>query len=124
MAGRDYITIVATPYDSTAIHTLTDANTTWTVFFRQGGLSAWSTGDVLRIEYRQCSKSQAKTGSSSPPARRGTRLEAARVDVKHINVFPNPYYGLNLAETSSHEGFVTFSHLAGEGYRAPVRSGG
>ena len=28
-----------------------------------------------------------------------------------INVFPNPYYGLNQAETSRHRHFVTFSHL-------------
>ena len=110
MAGRDYITIVATPYDSTAIHTLTDANTTWTVFFRQGGLSTWSTGDVLRIEYASVlnpgeDRFQFTTNAQS------YLLEAARMDVKRINVFPNPYYGLNLAETSSHEGFVTFSHL-------------
>jgi hypothetical protein len=45
-------------------------------------------------------------------------LGAAREDAKRINVFPNPYYGLNLAETSTHEGFVTFSHLP---ERATVR---
>ena len=110
MAGRDYITIVATPYDSTAIHTLTDANTTWTVFFRQGGLSAWSTGDVLRIEYPSVLVPGEDRFQFTTSAQRYA-LEAARMDVKRINVFPNPYYGLNLAETSSHEGFVTFSHL-------------
>ena len=36
---------------------------------------------------------------------------AARQDVARINVFPNPYYGINLAETSRHRHFVTFSHL-------------
>ena len=28
-----------------------------------------------------------------------------------INLFPNPYYGVNTAETSPYSHFVTFSHL-------------
>ncbi len=32
-------------------------------------------------------------------------------DVALINVFPNPYYGVNEAETSPYSHFVTFSHL-------------
>lgn len=35
----------------------------------------------------------------------------AKVDVNLINVFPNPYYGLNRAEVSRYAHFVTFSHL-------------
>ncbi len=35
----------------------------------------------------------------------------AAADVKLINVFPNPYYGVNEAETSPYQKFVTFSHL-------------
>jgi hypothetical protein len=38
-------------------------------------------------------------------------LQAARDDVTLINVFPNPYYGLNTRETSSEVRFVTFNHL-------------
>jgi hypothetical protein len=32
-------------------------------------------------------------------------------DLKKVNVFPNPYYGINEAETSRYAHFVTFSHL-------------
>lgn len=32
-------------------------------------------------------------------------------DIKKINVFPNPYLGVNAAETSRYNHFVTFSHL-------------
>ena len=39
-------------------------------------------------------------------------------DVARINVFPNPYYGVNEAETSPYSHFVTFSHLP---QRATVR---
>jgi hypothetical protein len=35
----------------------------------------------------------------------------ARKDVDAIKVFPNPYYGLNRAETSRERRFVTFNHL-------------
>ena len=37
--------------------------------------------------------------------------EFAAEDVKKITVFPNPYYGVNEAETSRYSKFVTFSHL-------------
>jgi hypothetical protein len=32
-------------------------------------------------------------------------------DIKKINVFPNPYFGVNEAEVSRYTHFVTFSHL-------------
>lgn len=35
----------------------------------------------------------------------------ARVDVALVNVFPNPYYGVNPLERSRSSRFVTFSHL-------------
>ena len=38
-------------------------------------------------------------------------VNAARQEVKRINVFPNPYYGLNRAELSRTQRFVTFNHL-------------
>ena len=117
MAGRDYITVIATPYDSTVIHQLTDPLTTWILFFRQGGLSNWSTGDVLRIDYPSVLVAGRDRFVFSTSAETFT-LGAAREDAKRINVFPNPYYGLNLAETSTHEGFVTFSNLP---ERATVR---
>jgi hypothetical protein len=34
-----------------------------------------------------------------------------KADLEKVNVFPNPYYGLNSMETSRYEHFVTFSHL-------------
>ena len=37
--------------------------------------------------------------------------ELQKEDLALINVFPNPYYGVNEAETSPYNHFVTFSHL-------------
>ncbi len=44
--------------------------------------------------------------------------ELQKEDVALINVFPNPYYGVNESETSPYNHFVTFSHLP---QRATVR---
>ncbi len=35
----------------------------------------------------------------------------AKEDVNSINVFPNPYYGINSQETNKYAKFVTFNHL-------------
>ncbi|MHB9011175.1 MAG: T9SS type A sorting domain-containing protein [Ignavibacteriaceae bacterium] len=37
----------------------------------------------------------------------------AKQDVNSINVFPNPYYGVNSQETTKYVRFVTFNHLPG-----------
>ena len=37
--------------------------------------------------------------------------ETAKADISAINVFPNPYYGVNPLETDKYSRFVTFSHL-------------
>jgi hypothetical protein len=44
--------------------------------------------------------------------------EAAKADVSLINVFPNPYYGFNRAETSKFTRFVTFNHMP---HKAEIR---
>ncbi len=38
-------------------------------------------------------------------------VAAARAEVQKVNVFPNPYYGMNRAELSRTQKFVTFNHL-------------
>ena len=35
----------------------------------------------------------------------------AKADITQINVFPNPYYGLNTEEINKYQRFVTFTHL-------------
>jgi hypothetical protein len=37
--------------------------------------------------------------------------DVAKEDVKEINVFPNPYYGVNPQEINKYQRFVTFNHL-------------
>ena len=110
MPGRDYITIVHTDYDPTKIHELTDENTTWVYFFVQGGTSVWSTGDVLKITIGNTVVAGEDEFEFRVTAE--TYSEAlAEESIKKINVFPNPYLGVNSAETSRYNHFVTFSHL-------------
>ena len=45
-------------------------------------------------------------------------LAAARKAIERINVFPNPYYGVNRAEVNSSNRFVTFNHLP---YKVVIR---
>ncbi len=37
--------------------------------------------------------------------------ELAKEDVEQINIFPNPYYGVNTEEVNKYQRFVTFNHL-------------
>ena len=110
MFGRDYITIIASDYDPTRIHDLVDENATWVVFFDQEGFSVWSTGDVLRVNYPNLVITDEDEFRFTTRAQ-SFSTEAARADLDLINVFPNPYYGINAAEISPANHFVTFSHL-------------
>lgn len=38
-------------------------------------------------------------------------FEAAKLEVKKVNVFPNPYYGVNTRELDRFNRFITFNHL-------------
>jgi hypothetical protein len=35
----------------------------------------------------------------------------AKQDISQVNVFPNPYYGVNSEEVNKYQRFVTFNHL-------------
>ena len=37
--------------------------------------------------------------------------EQAALDVNKVNVYPNPYYGVNTEELNKYNRFVTFTHL-------------
>jgi hypothetical protein len=110
MNGRDYITVVHSDYDPNTIFQDVDPNTTWTLFFEQGGNSVASTGDVFRVNYLNSivvGEDAFEFNTAAPTF----SLADAKVDVEKVNVFPNPYYGVNTAETSRYNSFITFSHL-------------
>ncbi len=74
-------------------------------------------GTVIRFErYHQIHDLDQKLFFPKPVALHD--LAAARQAVEKINVFPNPYYGMNRSEVNSTNRFVTFSHLP---YQAVIR---
>ena len=110
MNGRDYITVVHSDYDPNTIFQDVDPNTTWTLFFEQGGASVASAGDGFRVNYLN-SIVVGEDAFEFTTVAPTFSLDDAKVDVEKVSVFPNPYYGVNTAETSRYNSFITFSHL-------------
>jgi hypothetical protein len=108
--NRMYAIIINTDYDPNVIigtgHPMR-AEATWIVVFYSTRLVP---GDVVSIYYANPFqvgvdtyrfKTTGSTYSSS----------LAADDVEKINVFPNPYYGVNPQEINKYERFVTINHL-------------
>ncbi len=115
--GRDYITLIALPYvnDTTQLpSSRADAKATWTVFFdggENGNASKWHTGDQFRIYYANPVIPGIDTYTFTAPTAMSYAASKAMDDVAKINVFPNPYYGVNTEELNKYQRFVTFNHL-------------
>jgi hypothetical protein len=71
------------------------------------------TGTVIRIESNKPSRPTFDAFTFSAPTVVAD-AELAKEDVAEINVFPNPYYGVNSEELNKYNRFVTFSHLPEE----------
>ncbi|HEX2963664.1 MAG TPA: hypothetical protein VHO43_17840, partial [Ignavibacteriales bacterium] len=72
-------------------------------------LDPWTDSDQMAIYVNRTLTPDDKfTFKSAAPE---FRHESAKADVDRINVFPNPYYGVNSQELNRYERFVTFSHL-------------
>lgn len=69
------------------------------------------TGTVFRIVATKPNRAFGDLFTVSAPAAASYDAKVAKTDVSRINVFPNPYYGFNRAETSRQTRFVTFNHL-------------
>jgi hypothetical protein len=108
--GRMYCAFVLSDYAETVI-LLDDpslpAGATWnTVWWG----SLWESGDVIQVFYANNivpgldTYAFTTTGASFSD-------DLARSEVDEINVFPNPYYGINSEEINKYNRFVTFTHL-------------
>ncbi len=70
-----------------------------------------ATGNVIRIIATKPNRAFADEFTIPSPPASAYDATAAKADVTAINVFPNPYYGFNRAETSKFARFVTFNHM-------------
>jgi hypothetical protein len=109
--NRVYTWIVNNAYSTDLIDEtsqLVADNATWNMVFY---LSTFTTGDVLNIYYDNPIQIGIDTYTFSPGAATFTNTDKAMDEVNKINVFPNPYYGVNSEELNKYNRFVTFSHL-------------
>ena len=121
LGGREYLVLLKSDYSDTALPQYSESNfgddaesfdalyATWLKLRGDHSPDELAHGQVLRITpYRVNTPADEFTftipGTDSSD-------ELAKQDVELINVFPNPYYGVNEAETSPYSHFVTFSHL-------------
>ena len=108
---RMYTWVVNTKYNPTAVidptSTVVADSSTWNwVFFA----SQFTTGDDIKITYNNPLQIGVDKYTFTIPKTSYSTAKADQ-DVTKINVFPNPYYGVNSLETSKYVRFVTFSHL-------------
>ncbi|OGU53915.1 MAG: hypothetical protein A2V66_17090 [Ignavibacteria bacterium RBG_13_36_8] len=113
IANRMYAVIVNSPYDEATVipgnaNPLSDFATWVLVFY---GTDA-HLGDVVSIVYANPIQLGIDTWTFTAPAAQSYNAELAKQDIQdELNVFPNPYYGVNSQEINKYQRFVTFSHL-------------
>src|SRR3989339_19485 len=67
-------------------------------------------GTIFRIESTKPNVSQNDVFTFTAPEQTYSSEQAA-LDVNKVNVYPNPYYGVNTEELNKYNRFVTFTHL-------------
>jgi hypothetical protein len=73
---------------------------------------AWEANDEFLIETNHINAVNDVFAFTSPAVTYD--VASAKVDAAKINVFPNPYYGVNTEEINKYNRFVTFTHLPQE----------
>ncbi|MDP4191302.1 MAG: T9SS type A sorting domain-containing protein, partial [Bacteroidota bacterium] len=115
---REWFFIFDVPYSTTPDTALEKdiLNTTLPIAWmgtptRRGAASvAFSSKDQFLIISNKLISASDVFSFTTPPVTSGNTAYALE-DVKMINVFPNPYYGVNPQEINKYQRFVTFSHL-------------
>lgn len=110
--SRQYLWVVNNTYsadapiDPTSQQVADDATWNW-VFVH----TDFTTGDIIKVTYDKPIQIGVDTYTFSPKKSTFNNLDKAKNEVDKINVFPNPYYGVNTEELNKYQKFVTFSHL-------------
>jgi hypothetical protein len=118
-ADREYLFIIKSPYTESpdAYYTSRPANdqseypTLYGMWPAQRGTMPFNpqNGQVFTIIPNYANTTLDEFTFTSPAPTSSTDL--AKQDIEKVNVFPNPYYGVNSEEINKYNRFVTFSHL-------------
>jgi len=114
---REFVFIFKSPYTDTpdpalAVN-LSNNNSTplmWVMTCARRAEVAWVAGDQFRIDANHVNWPGNTFGFIAPKNVSGDQT-LAKDDIGRINVFPNPYYGVNPQELNKYQRFVTFNHL-------------
>ena len=107
---RVYTWILDTPYSTDLIDDNSQEvldNATWNLVFYH---SEFTVGDVIEIFYDNPIQFGIDTYSFTTTESTYSG-DLAKNQVDEINVFPNPYYGINTEELNKYNRFVIFNHL-------------
>jgi hypothetical protein len=113
-SSRMYAIIVNSPYDPEQVIQVDGGPdefndpATWVLVFYS--TNYFSTEDVVSITYAnpiQIGIDKYTFTTTAPAYSSGLAVD----QVNQINVFPNPYYGVNTEELNKYNRFVTFTHL-------------
>jgi hypothetical protein len=113
---REWFFIFGTPYSDTPDPALTTdiLNNTvpmmWMGTVNRRGGANFSSGDQFLIIANHI-LTQANSFTFTAPKNTVNDATLAKAAIGAINVFPNPYYGVNTQELNKYQRFVTFSHL-------------
>jgi hypothetical protein len=122
-SDREYLFIMATPYSSTPNPLYTNPSVSYNasgqatlpmMYALWPALTTGATfnpqaGQVLRIT--PYFVNTLADQFLFTPAKSDTSITRAKTDIAQINVFPNPYYGVNPQELDKYSRWVTFTHL-------------
>lgn len=102
----------ATPDPAFQTNALTDPGLPfmWISVANRKDSADWADGDQFLVRVHHLITPANSFSFVAPKNISGDRT-IARQDVSAINVFPNPYYGVNPQETDRYIRFVTFTHL-------------
>ncbi|MCX6152021.1 MAG: T9SS type A sorting domain-containing protein [Ignavibacteriales bacterium] len=104
--ARMYCEIINTPYKMEVVPDQSP-NATWTnVWYK----SRFTKGDVIGMYFANPIQPGLDFYAFTSLAPNYS-VTKAKTDINKINVFPNPYYGVNSEELNKYNRFVTFTHL-------------
>jgi hypothetical protein len=115
---REWFWVLDAPYTGTIpdpafqTNALTDPNIPfmWISLANRRADVNWATGDEFMILANHINWPGNSFSFTAPTNVIGDEA-LAKDDVSQINVFPNPYYGVNPQELNKYQRFVTFNHL-------------
>jgi hypothetical protein len=105
--NRNYAIIINSAYDSTTAIPGPNEFATWVLVFYG---THYTVGDQVTVTYANPIQLGKDTYTFQLAASSFSTTQA-KTDVQRINVFPNPYYGVNSEELNKYNRFVTFNHL-------------